>query len=113
MSDKLAFCGIDCGRCPIHIATVEDDDEKREQIAREWTTEEVILKPENINCAGCRAEKGPLISYCMECKVRERASSRGYDNCAYCDEYICEKLQEIYNMWPEIQERLDEIRKLL
>jgi hypothetical protein len=38
---------------------------------------------------------------------------RKVKNCAYCDEYACEKLKEFFKMAPSAKKSLDKIRKSL
>lgn len=110
MSEIIAYCGLDCSECPAYIATVEDDDDKRKDLAEKWSTEEFPLKPENVNCRGC-TEKTDVMSFCGDCDVRECAVSKGIENCAYCSEYQCDKLDKIFNMDTGAKKRLDDIKK--
>ncbi len=63
----LAYCGMDCSKCPVFIATARNDDMLRQKTARDWTNSyakilETVgiesLRPEDINCLGCRSEQG-------------------------------------------------------
>jgi hypothetical protein len=45
-----------------------------------------------------------------KCQIRKCASQKGVENCAYCDEYACEKLKEFFVTEPDARERLDEIK---
>ena len=65
------------------------------------------------DCDGCRTEDGSLFTGCKNCLVRKCAVNRGYENCAWCDEYVCEKLGELFIMEPSAKNRLNKIRKSL
>ncbi len=113
----LAYCGLVCETCPIHLASLEKDiskqQEMRESIARTIAEQYGMnLKPEDINdCDGCRADTGRIFSGCLNCEIRKCAITRNIENCAYCQEYPCDKLNEIFRLESEAQTRLDAIRK--
>jgi hypothetical protein len=94
MEKMIAFCGLTCSECPAYIATQREDDDERRKVAEMWSKEfKVELKPEDINCDGC-----------LDKKIK---------NCAYCDEYACEKLTDFFKVAPEAKNNLDEVRKSL
>ena len=110
----IAFCGLICNSdCPAFIATQKDDDEARKRIANRWSSERYPLRPEDINCDGCLVVDGRLLSFCRDCEARRCGLERGVKNCAYCDEYPCEKLDDMHRQAPKAKLRLDEIRKSL
>ncbi|MBN2542159.1 DUF3795 domain-containing protein [bacterium] len=113
MEKILAFCGIMCSSCPAYIATQEDDDEKRRKIVDEWNSKEFPLKLEDINCDGCLPFAKKLLPFCNECTVRICALDKGVENCAYCDDYPCQKLEFPWSMAKDAKDRLDDIRKTL
>jgi len=54
MEKIVGVCGITCTECPAFIATQENDDSKRRQVAEEWSKAyNNEIKPEQINCNGC------------------------------------------------------------
>ena len=65
---SISACGIDCGLCPLHHVTTGD------------------------GCPGCTAplQSGAAGRWCAiaRCAVRER----GYETCAGCPEFPCERL---------------------
>ena len=121
MTRKIAYCGLICQGCPIHLLSLESDVAKKEkmrieiaQICREQYGYGEDFKPENINdCDGCRTENVRLFSGCAKCEIRKCAIQKGLENCAYCDEYACEKLQQFFVNDPGAKTRLDEIRSAL
>ena len=113
MEKMIAYCGIVCTECPAYIATQKDDDNEREKVAQEWSKEEFKVSPADINCDGCLQDEGKLFNWCMECSVRKCSRERGFQNCAYCDDYVCEKLKKIFDMAPEARNTLEGIRKNL
>jgi len=115
MPEKIvAFCGLICSECSAFIAKRTNDNELREKTVEDWSSEEFPLEIEDINCDGCTDEGEPF-KYCMRCEVRKCGLEKGVLNCAYCVEYPCDNLKELWNFLqaPEAREALDEIRKSL
>ena len=115
MEKMIAFCGIICSECPALIATQENDDEKRKQVAELWSKMyKSEIKPEEINCDGCLAKSGRFFSYCNMCEIRKCGQEKHLKNCAYCEDYICEKLSSFFDKaGPDLKHNLEEIRKKL
>ncbi len=115
MQKMIAFCGLICTDCPAYIATQKNDDEERKKVAKSWSTEKEILKPEDINCDGCLVTERRLIKFCKDCKVRLCGLEKNVENCAHCDKYPCEELDKLWEFIQstEAKATLDEIRKSL
>lgn len=109
----IAFCGLICTDCPAFIATQKNDDKLRGKVAKSWSTEKEILKPEDINCDGCLIIGKRLIKFCKICAVRGCGLEKNVENCAYCDEYPCEKLDRLWKhiQAPEAKATLEGIRR--
>ncbi len=111
MTDMIAYCGLDCLTCPAFIAMKEDDDEKRKATAEMWSKMyKAEIKPEDINCTGCHST-GIVFSHCNECPIRPCAQDKKLQNCAYCDDFTCEKLEGLLKYAPEARTKLEKIRK--
>lgn len=112
MDNIIAYCGILCSECPAFIAHKENNDELRKKTAEEWSKAfQSDIKPEDINCEGCLVTDGVHIQYCSSCELRKCGVEKKVKNCAYCDEYICEKLKTWFERVPEAKERLEQIHK--
>ena len=37
MDTMIAHCGLDCSKCDAYIATINNDDELRESVAKLWS----------------------------------------------------------------------------
>jgi GNAT superfamily N-acetyltransferase len=108
MKDHIAYCGLDCEACEAHIATINDDNDLRIKVAREWSElNGVEITPEMINCAGCRIE-GMKTPFCDSlCPIRQCGLSKGYDTCGDCSKmHGCEKLEMITGNNAEALERI-------
>jgi hypothetical protein len=114
--NRIAYCGLDCLSCPIHLATLEPDAIKRHAMRVEIAHECFVhygmkLMPEDVSdCDGCRAGTGRLFTSCRACAIRECASSMQLENCAFCENYACERLGEIFRSDPQAKTRLEKIR---
>jgi hypothetical protein len=112
MGQLIGFCGLSCIECPAFIATQKDDDAERERVAKLWTKEyKHEFNTGDINCDGCVVIEGKHIGYCSECRIRNCAIEKSVKNCAYCESYICEKLNNLFDIAPHIKELLEKIRK--
>ena len=89
---QIAYCGLDCGRCPVYLATVQGDREKQAQLALEYSTEECAYAPEDMVCMGCRTQRLSR-KLCGACPIRSCAGGRDIVNCGYCSQYPCETIE--------------------
>jgi hypothetical protein len=117
LEHMIAYCGLLCDSCPIHLATLEIDIAKQakmrveiaEQLAKIYGTSP---KPDIItDCDGCIAVNGRLFTGCIDCGIRKCAIRKNLTNCAYCSDYPCYKLEKHYSLDPDSKDRLDEIRR--
>jgi hypothetical protein len=117
VDDLIAYCGLDCRTCPIHLATIETEEARRvamrvsiaitctEHYGMQMTPTEVT------DCDGCRSH-GRIFSGCANCKIRLCAFDRRVDTCASCAEFACEKLLLHFRADPGSESRLKQLREL-
>ena len=114
MEKMIALCGIVCTECPAFLATKNDDDNERKKIAEMWSKQyHSDIKPEDINCEGCLSDGGKVFNYCRVCEIRKCGQEKSVQNCAYCVEYVCEKLDNFFKIAPDCKTTLDAIKKEL
>ena len=97
MDEMIGYCGIDCSRCDVYIATINDDNELREKTAKKWSElNQVTITPDMLNCVGCRCD-GVKTYFCSDmCEIRKCAGQHEYDSCGSCgDAAVCRKLAMI------------------
>ena len=113
----IAYCGLACDTCPIHLATLETDISRKaemrlsiaKQLSKIYGT---TPKPEIISdCDGCKINNGRLFTGCADCEIRKCAIMKKIINCAYCSDFACEKLEKHYTFDPDSRVRLQKIRK--
>jgi hypothetical protein len=122
MGKMIAYCGIDCGKCEAFIAKKENNNEIRKKYAKELSERfDIEVLPETVNCDGCPSS-GEHMGYCSMCNIRDCCNDKGIENCAFCDDYVCEKLEKVYTFMRDVigkikdkeaeaKVTLDEIRK--
>ena len=114
MNEMTAICGLLCDQCDAFIATRDDNDEKRAEVARLWSKQyNCDIEPADINCLGCTSDSDCHFSHCSICEIRKCAKEKQAVNCAYCDNYACEKLEGFFQVVPDARKNLDAIRKEL
>jgi hypothetical protein len=110
MERIIAYCGLSCSECPAYIAKKTNDDELRKKTAVEWSKMfNSDIKPEDINCDSCLTIDGVVIQYCNVCDIRKCAQAKNVENCGFCDEYTCEKLERWFKNVPNAKAVLDRI----
>jgi len=118
MNEMISYCGLTCHTCPIYLSTREKDPKKKHEMRIEIAQQIKKIygqdcKAENVtDCDGCKTESGRLFSGCRYCEIRKCAREKSIENCAHCNEYACEKLEEFFatEAHAHAKERLDEIR---
>ena len=102
-SKRIAYCGMDCGKCDAYIATMRNDEALREKTAKLWSQMNgVEITGDMIHCAGCRAD-GVKTPYCESlCPVRPCAVSRHMETCGSCTEMEkCDLVGAMFKNNPE------------
>lgn len=85
MKKLIGYCGLDCEKCDARIATINNDNNLREKVAKLWSKlNSVEITPEMINCEGCRLD-GVKTPFCDSiCPIRQCAVNKGCDTCGDC-----------------------------
>lgn len=100
MSEIVALCGYRCDLCPAYNENIKNKD-NRQEISEGWKKYfEFEIPSEEIGCVGCLSEGKHADA---DCPVRPCALEKKVENCAQCDDFICEKLRS----------RVESVEKLL
>ena len=68
----IAYCGMDCEKCEGYLATKETDNTLRTEVAEKWSKQyNTDIKPEQINCSGCKSEGIKFFFTETECPIRK------------------------------------------
>lgn len=106
----IASCGLDCSKCDAYLATQENDEIKREAVAKKWSQMyRAEIRAEQINCDGCKSN-GAKFFHCNDCDIRECCLEKGVENCAACKDYICETLSGFIKLAPGAGSALAQLR---
>lgn len=112
MSQMIAYCGLVCSNCPTYLATQNNDDVARAKTAALYSEKfGFCLKPEEINCDGCKSDGGKLIGYCHSCAIRQCCSGKGLDNCTVCDDQPCDNLIKFHEFSADAKASFEAIKK--
>ena len=98
----IAYCGLDCSKCQAYEATVKNDEALRAKVAAAWQ-----MKPEDVNCLGCKSAKA-----LFNCSLKKCASKRGLPTCAHCPDFPTCK-DEQWSKYPKLREAAEALRKTL
>jgi hypothetical protein len=106
----IAYCGLNCSNCDAYRATQEDNDDKRIETARKWSKMyQADITPDQINCDGCNSG-GVKFFHCNMCDIRQCCISNNVENCAACENYICDILAGFIKLAPEAGRALEKLR---
>jgi hypothetical protein len=95
MKEELSRCGYKCKICPAYKDNVSGK-ESQQAVSDGWFKIYGFRIPaEQCICDGCLPEncENPR-RIDANCPIGPCVSAKGIPNCAYCDEYICEKLSQ-------------------
>ena len=108
----IGCCGLVCSECQAYLATQANDAEALKRVAAQWREEYNApqLTVEEVICDGCTGG-GRLCGHAPHCEVRTCAMERGLQNCAWCADYVCERLQGCFDLAPQARRTLEDIRR--
>ena len=87
MTEMISYCGYRCDLC----AARSDDPEVRQQLVDGWRKYlgHQHYTAENVRCDGCR---GNVRLADQACKARPCAIVRQVESCAFCEDFVCDKV---------------------
>ena len=85
-SELVSPCGLYCGVCGIYRATVNNDEQLKEKLAKAYGD-----TPDKMNCRGCRSDS--VYWYCAVCTIKDCTKEKGYLGCHQCDCFPCDKIE--------------------
>lgn len=86
MKKLIGYCGIDCEKCDVYIATKNNDQELRKKTAEYWSKlNNVQIPVEAMYCTGCRMD-GVKTVYCDKmCQIKKCAEQKKKNCCNECE----------------------------
>lgn len=106
----MAYCGFDCGQCPVFSATERSDGAMQTELARRYSDGRHAFTPEDMRCAGCRTAGADASKLCGGCGMRLCARTRGVPHCAACVNYPCAIIERSLPAGTAGRQRLDVLR---
>jgi hypothetical protein len=89
----ISKCGFRCDLCLAYYKNLQNK-EDREKLKYGWMKYfEINIDPAQLHCEGCASNDKNAKVADSSCPVRPCALEKGYNTCAECDEYICDKLK--------------------
>lgn len=86
------YCGHNCSRCVVYLATVRDSDTLRLQAQRFYRdTFGFDIPLSEVRCLGGRSDT--VLKLCEGCPWRTCCRERGLEACSDCPEYPCAPLE--------------------
>jgi len=93
----------------VFIATAENDEQEKEKIALEYSSEGMQFSKEDMICYGCFHEETKNSKMCGGCEIRICAEAKGVKNCGYCKDYPCSHINTYVLGGSDNRNRLDRI----
>ena len=107
MDEILSRCGFRCDLCMAYRPNIESHPENRQLLSDGWFKYFGFrIQLENILCEGCLNNQ--CVTLDQECPVRPCVVAHGFENCAGCEEYVCEKIKERLVTFEGIQAHFNE-----
>lgn len=92
LDQELSCCGYRCDICQANKKNIREKDQTS-LLSDKWYEYYGFRIPEDqICCDGCLSSESPQLID-KNCPVRPCVLSKKIKNCAYCGEFICDKLQ--------------------
>jgi len=117
----VTYCGLYCGLCAQRGRIPSQAKALRESMAKEgyeywggsipgfkefWTFLTGLSDP-NQGCPGCRQGGGPDF-----CEIRKCARRHGIELCPLCEDYPCQLIQDLANVYPTLLAEGKRIREI-
>ena len=98
----VCFCGHDCSRCLVYLATVTDKPETAAEYRRQAQdfyrdTLHMEIPPEKLVCLGGRSDA--VMEVCLACPFRKCCQDRNIDRCRDCPDYPCDEIAAYEAQW--------------
>lgn len=90
---ELSYCGLNCAKCDIYLAS--HGDERLLEELMTWFNENVDPNIEDINCEKCRDSTADCWS--NDCEIRSCTLEREVTYCFECPDFLCDILEKFAN----------------
>jgi hypothetical protein len=102
----LTKCGYRCDLCPAYKENIKCEEDII-LLSKEWhRLFGFDIPPQNVECVGCINEGSHADK---DCPVRPCVIEKKLENCAYCDDFGCDKLKTRMNFIDDFFTKKDKI----
>ena len=94
---RSSYCGINCEKCKVYVATIKNDDSLKQEIADEWSDlYKRSFNKEDMICYGCKSDT--LFCLCSLCDIPGCNKKHNIENCEDCTEFSgCERIKRFFD----------------
>jgi len=112
----VAPCGLYCGACPMYLASRKGNEQKREELSKQFASGKMNMKPEDFLCDGC-ISGGRVAVFCRRCEMRSCAAEKSdVTRCSDCSDFPCSLITNFNNdgmlHHAEVLENIRNIQKM-
>lgn len=98
----VCFCGHDCGRCLVYLATVTDKPETAAEYRNQAQafyrdTMHMEIPTGKLVCLGGHSDT--VMEACLACPFRKCCQDRNIDRCRDCPDYPCAEIADYEKQW--------------
>ena len=98
----VCFCGHDCGRCLVYLATVTDAPGKAAEYRKQAQafyrdTLHMEIPSEKLVCLGGHSDA--VMEACLDCPFRKCCQDRHIEQCKNCPDYPCAEIVDYEKQW--------------
>lgn len=123
--DLAAYCGLYCGACDIYQKRISQAGNDLKKVLDAYDFNEIANQVPGFEdyeafykvlntiitffgqCQGCQKGGGP-----PQCEIRNCCREKGYQTCAECSSFPCDKVKYMLDSYPGLKENMDEIKKI-
>jgi hypothetical protein len=93
----VAVCGLYCGACEMFRAEHDDNEQKSQEILRQFNARGGKLVRSQLQCDG-RLGQGRLTPWCSQCAIRLCPTKKsGVTRCSDCTDFPCSSISDFSN----------------
>lgn len=101
---NIAYCGYDCNKCPVYLATFNQNLAKLKEILKNNDANKTI---DDLGCMGCKS--GLINHMCDSCTVKKCCEDKNIESCGECKDFPCRYALQYFSK--ETMEYLNNIHK--
>ncbi len=123
--ELVAYCGLYCGSCDIYQERIGNSGRELKKVLDALEFDQISKQVPGLEdydkfykvlnniimffgqCQGCQKGGGN-----PSCEIRNCCRQKGYDTCAECESFPCEKIQPMLDSYPPMKDDIKDIQKM-